>query len=145
MVKNFQPNKVVCTQYLNVLDPKDIEAGFRAASKERADAVLVLNSAILISQRKQIADLAVNNRLPAIYPQNEYVENGGLMSYGVSFIDLHRRAATYVDKILKGAKPADLPVEQPTKFELVINLKAAKQIGLTIPQKVLGRADKVIK
>ena len=132
-------------QYLNVLDPKDIEAGFRAASKERADAVLVLNSAILISQRKQIADLAVNNRLPAIYPQNEYVENGGLMSYGVSFIDLHRRAATYVDKILKGAKPADLPVEQPTKFELVINLKAAKQIGLTIPQKVLGRADKVIK
>jgi putative ABC transport system substrate-binding protein len=132
-------------QYLNVLDPKDIEAGFRAASKERSDAVLVLNSAILISQRKQIADLAVNNRLPAIYPQNEYVENGGLMSYGVSFIDLHRRAATYVDKILKGAKPADLPVEQPTKFELVINLKAAKQIGLTIPQKVLGRADKVIK
>jgi putative ABC transport system substrate-binding protein len=132
-------------QYLNVLDPKDIEAGFRAASKERADAVLVLNSAILISQRKQIAVLAVNNRLPAIYPQNEYVENGGLMSYGVSFIDLHRRAATYVDKILKGAKPADLPVEQPTKFELVINLKAAKQIGLTIPQKVLGRADKVIK
>jgi putative ABC transport system substrate-binding protein len=132
-------------QYLNVLDPKDIEAGFRAASKERADAVLVLNSAILISQRKQIADLAVNNRLPAIYPQNEYVENGGLMSYGVSFIDLHRRAVTYVDKILKGAKPADLPVEQPTKFELVINLKAAKQIGLTIPQKVLGRADKVIK
>jgi len=132
-------------QYLNILDPKDIEAGFRAASKERADAVLVLNSAILISQRKQIADLAVNNRLPAIYPQNEYVENGGLMSYGVSFIDLHRRAATYVDKILKGAKSADLPVEQPTKFELVINLKAAKQIGLTIPQKVLGRADKVIK
>jgi putative ABC transport system substrate-binding protein len=132
-------------QYLNVLDPKDIEAGFRAASKERADAVLVLNSAILISQRKQIADLAVKNRLPAMYPQAEYVEDGGLMTYGVSFIDLHRRAATYVDKILKGAKPADLPVEQPIKFELIVNLKTAKQIGLTIPQKVLGRADRVIK
>jgi len=132
-------------QYLNVLDPKDIEAGFRAASTERADAVLVLNSAILISQRKQIADLAVKNRLPAMYPQAEYVEDGGLMTYGVSFIDLHRRAATYVDKILKGAKPADLPVEQPIKFELIVNLKTAKQIGLTIPQKVLGRADRVIK
>jgi len=132
-------------QYLNVLDPKDIEAGFRAASKERADAVLVLNSAILISQRKQIADLAVKNRLPAMYPQAEYVEDGGLMTYGVSFIDLHRRAATYVDKILKGAKPADLPVEQPIKFELIVNLKTAKQIGLTIPPNVLARADKVIK
>jgi putative tryptophan/tyrosine transport system substrate-binding protein len=132
-------------QYLNVLDPKDIETAFRAASKGRADAVLVLNSAILISQRKQIADLAVKNRLPAMYPQAEYVEDGGLMTYGVSFIDLHRRAATYVDKILKGAKPADLPVEQPTKFEFIINLKTAKQIGLTIPPNVLSRADKVIK
>jgi len=132
-------------QYLNVLDPKDIEAGFRAASKERADAVLVLTSAILISQRKQIADLAVKNRLPVMYPQAEYVEDGGLTTYGVSLIDLHRRAATYVDKILKGAKPADLSVEQPVKFELIINLKAAKQIGLTIPPSVLARADKVIR
>src|SRR5436190_9631421 len=132
-------------QYLNVLSPKDIETAFRAASTGHADAVLVLNSAILLSQRRQLVDLAVKSRLPAIYHVPEFVEDGGLMSYGVSFIDLHRRAATYVDKILKGAKAADLPVEQPTKFELVINLKTAKQIGLTIPPEVLGRADKVIR
>ena len=132
-------------QYLDVLSPKDIETAFRAASKGRADAVLTLASPILESHRKQIADLAVKNRLPAIYHVPEFVEAGGLMSYGVSFIDLYRRAATYVDKILKGAKPADLPVEQPTKFEFIINLKAAKQIGLTIPPNVLARADKVIK
>jgi ABC-type uncharacterized transport system substrate-binding protein len=132
-------------QYLNVLDPKDIEAGFRAASKERTDAVLMLNSAILLSQRTQLTDLAVKTRLPAIYPWPEFVEDGGLMTYGVSIIDLHRRAATYVDKILKGANPADLPVEQPKKFEFIINLKAAKQIGLTIPPNVLARADRVIR
>ena len=132
-------------QYLNVLDPKDIEAGFRAASKERADAVLVLNSAILLSQRTQVVDLAAKSRIPAIYWAPEFVEAGGLMTYSVSFIDLHRRAATYVDKILNGAKPADLPVEQPKKFEFIINLKAAKQIGLTIPPNVLARADRVIR
>jgi len=132
-------------QYFNVLDPKDIEAGFRAASKERADAVLVLNSAILLSQRTQVVDLAAKSRIPAIYWAPEFVEAGGLMTYSVSFIDLHRRAATYVDKILKGAKPADLPVEQPKKFEFIINLKAAKQIGLTISPNVLVRADKVIR
>jgi putative ABC transport system substrate-binding protein len=132
-------------QYLNVLDPKDIEAGFRAASKERTDAVLMLNSAILLSQRTQLTDLAAKTRLPAIYPWPEFVEDGGLMSYGVNLTYLHRRAATYVDKILKGAKPSDLPVEQPTKFEFIINLKAAKQIGLTIAPNVLARADKVIK
>jgi len=132
-------------QYLDVLGPKDIETAFRAASKGRAEAVLVLNSPVLISQRTQIADLAVKSRLPAMYYRREYVEDGGLMSYGVNLSDLDRRAATYVDKILKGAKPADLPVEQPTKFEFVINLKTAKQIGLTIPQSVLYRADKVIK
>jgi putative ABC transport system substrate-binding protein len=132
-------------QSIDVLDPKDIEAAVRAASKGRAEAVLVLASLVLNSQRKQIAELTVKSRLPAIYYAPEWVEDGGLMSYGVSFTDLYRRAATYVDKILKGAKPADLPVEQPTKFELVINLKAAKQIGLTIPQSVLYRADKVIK
>ena len=97
------------------------------------------------SHRTQVADLAVKNRLPVIYPQSEYVEHGGLMSYAPNYADLYRRAATYVDKILKGAKPADLPVEQPTKFEFVINLKTAKQIGLTIPPNVLARADKVIK
>ena len=132
-------------QYLDVLGPKDIETAFRAASKGRADAVLVLASPILNSQRTQVADLAVKNRLPAIYRQSEYVEAGGLMTYGVNLTDLFRRAATYVDKILKGAKPADLPVEQPTKFEFIINLKAAKQIGLTIPPNVLVRADRVIK
>ena len=135
----------VQVQYLEVREPKDIEIAFRAASQEHADAVLVLGSPVLNSQRKQIADLAVKNRLPAIYSAPEYVEDGGLVSYGVIRADMYRRAATYVDKILKGAKPADLPVEQPTKFELVINLKAAKQIGLTIPQSVLYRADKVIK
>ena len=132
-------------QYLEVRDPKDIENAFRAATKERADAVLVLGSAVLNSQRKQVADLAVKSRLPAIYRNPEFVEDGGLMAYGASIADLFRRAATYVDKILKGAKPADLPIEQPKKFELIINLKAAKQIGLTIPPNVLARADKVIK
>ena len=132
-------------QYLDVLDPKDIETAFRDASKGRAEAVLALASPVLISQRAQLADLAVKSRLPAIYYSTEYVEAGGLMTYGVNLNDVARRAATYVDKILKGAKPADLPVEQPKKFEFIINLKAAKQIGLTIPQSVLYRADRVIK
>jgi putative ABC transport system substrate-binding protein len=135
----------ISLQYLDVLGPKSVESAFREASKARADAVLVFVAPVLISRRKQIADLAVKNRVPAMYGQPEYVEDGGLMSYGVSVVDLYRRAATYVDKILKGAKPADLPVEQPTKFELIINLKAAKQIGLTIPPNVLTRADRVIK
>ena len=135
----------VALQYLDILGAKDIESAFREASKGRADAVLVLGAPVLISQRKQIADLAAKSRLPAIFPSPEYIEAGGLMSYGVSVVDLYRRAATYVDKILKGAKPADLPVEQPTKFEFIINLKAAKQIGLTIPPNVLARADKVIR
>jgi putative ABC transport system substrate-binding protein len=132
-------------QYLDVLAPKDIEPAFRAASKGRAHAVLVLTSPVVSSQRMQVVDFAVKNRLPAIYHRRQFVEDGGLMSYGASQTDLDRRAATYVDKILKGAKPTDLPVEQPTKFELVVNLKAAKQIGLTIPQRVLTKADRVIK
>ena len=132
-------------QYVDVLNSKEIETAFRQASKGRAEAALVLASPVLNSQRTQVVDLAVKNRFPAIYYQREYVEAGGLISYGVSQPDLDRRAATYVDKILKGAKPADLPVEQPTKFEFIINLKAAKQIGLTIPPNVLARADKVIK
>ena len=132
-------------QYLDVLDPKDIETVFHAASKGRADAVLVLGGAVFGFQRTQVIELAVKNRLPAIYDVAEFVEAGGLMTYGVSFIDLYRRAAVFVDKTLKGANPADLPVEQPLKFELVINLKAAKQIGLTIPPNVLVRADKVIR
>jgi putative ABC transport system substrate-binding protein len=132
-------------QYLDVLGPKDIETAFRTARKEQADAVLVLAGSIFNSYRKQIADLAIKSRLPAIYINPEYVEDGGLMSYGASINDLYRRAATYVDKILKGAKPADLPVEQPMKFEFIINLKAAKQIRLTIPPNVLARADRVIR
>src|SRR5262245_36701822 len=119
-------------QYLDVLSVNDIETSFRAAGKERADAVLVLSNFVLTSQQKQIIDLAVKSRLPASYARPEFVESGGLMTYGVNLNDLARRAAIYVDKILKGAKPADLPVEQPVKFEFVINLKAAKQIGLTI-------------
>ena len=118
---------------------------FRAAVKGRADAVLLLGNPILNTHRKQIVDLAVKHRLPATYGRPEYIEAGGLMYYGTNYNDLFRRAATYVDKILKGAKPADLPVEQPQKFEFIINLKAAKQIGLTIPPRVLARADKVIK
>ncbi len=132
-------------QYLDVKAPKDIETAFRAARKERADALLVLNSPIFPPHRTQMTEFAVKNRLPDISFSPAFVDGGGLMSYGVRTADLFRRAATYVDKILKGAKPADLPVEQPTKFEFVINLKAAKQIGLTIPPNVLARADKVIK
>jgi putative ABC transport system substrate-binding protein len=132
-------------QFLDVQTPKDIEIAFRTASKGHAEAILVLGSPVFILQRIQLADIAVKNRLPAIYDRSEFVEDGGLLSYGVSLNDLHRRSAIYVDKILKGAKPADLPVEQPTKFEFIINLKAAKQIGLTIPPNVLVRADKVIK
>jgi len=132
-------------QYLDVLDPKDIETAFQAATKGRAEAVLVLQSAVFFSQRTQIAELAIKSRLPAIYYTTEFVEAGGLMSYATSYTDLFRRAATYMDKILKGRTPSDLPVEQPMKFEFVVNLKAAKQIGLTIPPNVLVRADKVIR
>jgi putative ABC transport system substrate-binding protein len=132
-------------QSLDVLEPKDIETAFRAASKGRADGLLVFASPVVASQRTQIVELAVKGRLPAMHFGREFVEHGGLMSYGVSAADLSRRAATYVDKILKGAKPADLPVEQPMKFEFIINLKTAKEIGLTIPPEVLQRADKVIK
>src|SRR5262245_52405919 len=135
-------------QYLDVLDPKDIETAFRAASKGRADAVLMLVAGGVVgADRTTIVELAVKTRLPVIYGSGgrAFVEAGGLMTYGVNVTDLDRRAAVYVDKILKGRKPADLPVEQPKKFEFVINLKAAKQIGLTIPPNVLVRADKVIR
>jgi len=132
-------------QYLNVLGPRDIETAFREASKRRAHGALTLQSAVLNSQRKQITDLAIKSRLPAMYYAPEFLDTGGLVSYAASITDLYRRAATYVDKILKGANPADLPVEQPIKFEFIINLKAAKQIGLTIPPNVLARADKVIR
>ena len=134
-------------QYLDVLGPKDLETAFRAARTGRADAVLTLPSAVLASNRQQVIDLAGRGRLPAMHFSTSpgFVADGGLMSYGASTADLDRRVATFVDKILKGAQPADLPIEQPTKFEFVINLKAAKQIGLTIPPAVLARADEVIK
>jgi ABC-type uncharacterized transport system substrate-binding protein len=132
-------------QYLNIQTSKDIETVFREANKGRAEAVFVLRGPVLGTQRTLIAEHAVKSRLPAIYPESSFVEAGGLMSYGTNIADLERRGATYVDKILKGAKPSDLPVEQPKKFELIINLKAAKEIGLTIPMNVLSRADKVFR
>ena len=132
-------------QYLDVQSPKEIEPALLAASKGRAQAVLINRTPVTAVHYARIAELAVKNRLPTMYADREFVEAGGLMSYGPDYIFMYRRVAVYVDKILKGAKPADLPVEQPMKFELVINLKTAKQIGLTIPPNVLARADKVIK
>jgi putative ABC transport system substrate-binding protein len=133
-------------QYLDVLSSKDIETAFRAAVKGRAEAVLwLVAGGVAGAHRTQIADLAVKRRLPAIYDRREFVDDGGLMSYGTNFPDLFRRAATYVDEILKGRPPTELPVEQPIKFEFIISLKAAKQIGLTIPPNVLVRANQVIK
>ena len=132
-------------QSLEVRGPKDLEPAFSEMSAARAGALLVMADSMFRGERARLADLAVKKRLPTVLPQGVYVEAGGLMSYGENQADLWRRAATYVDKILKGTKPADLPVEQPIKFELIINLKTAKQIGLTIPPNVLARADKVIK
>ena len=136
----------VTVQYLDILSPRDIEITFRAASKGRADAVLILLAGgLATAHRTEIVELAAKSRLPAIYNSAEFVDAGGLMSYAASLTDLSRRAAVYVDKILKGRTAADLPVEQPIKFEFVVNLKAAKQIGLTIPPNVLARADRVIR
>ena len=131
--------------YMDVQAPGDIEPAFDAANNKRAEALLVMASPVTNSQRKQIVGLAAKSRLAAFYPRAEYVDDGGLMMYGVNTNDLFRRAAIFVDKILKGAKPGDLPVEQPTTFDLLFILKAAQQIGLTIPPNVLARADKVIK
>ncbi len=121
------------------------EKVFAALNKQRPDGLYVTTGALITANQKRIVGFALKSRLPSVYSSREFVDAGGLMSYGADLADSYRRAATYVDKILKGAKPADLPMEQPTKFELVINLKTAKQIGLTIPPKVLARADKVIK
>ena len=132
-------------QFIDVLHAKDMETAFRAASEGRAQGMLTLNSAILGSQRAQIVELAEKNRLPVMYHQSDFVEVGGLMFYGVNVPDLSRRAASYVDKILKGAKPADLPIERPTKFEFVINLRTARALGLTIPPAVLQQATELIQ
>jgi putative ABC transport system substrate-binding protein len=135
----------VTPQRQEVVGPDEIEHAFANLTKSHPQGLIVLPHAVTIERRTQIVDLSAKNRLPGMYPFSLFVESGGLMSYGTNLADLHRRAATYVDKILKGAKPADLPVEQPEKFEFIINLKAAKQIGLTIPPNVLARADRVIK
>ena len=135
----------VSLQYLSVTTPSDFDKAFEAIRKERPNAMLTFPDAFTLAYREKLADFAVKARLPSISGWKEYVEGGGLMSYGPNLNDSYRRLAQYVDKILKGAKPADLPVEQPTKFELVINLKTAKQIGVTIPPNMLARADRVIK
>ena len=132
-------------QFVEARGPADFDRAFSEMTRARAGALTVLPSTMFLHERRRLVDLAARNRLPAVYPWREAVDAGGLMAYGANIADLFRRAATYVDKILKGAKPADLPVEQPTKFELVINLKTAKALGLTIPQSVLGRADQVIE
>jgi putative ABC transport system substrate-binding protein len=127
------------------LDPEGLESAFKTAKQKQMGAVMTAVSRPFFAERKRIVELAGKYRLPAIYFQKEFVDEGGLMSYGADFDDLFRRAAIYVDKILKGAKPADLPVQQATKFEFVINLKAAKQIGLTLSPEFLSRANQVIK
>jgi putative ABC transport system substrate-binding protein len=132
-------------QFVEARGPADFDRAFSDMTRARAGALTVLASNMFNSERRRLVDLAAKNRLPALYSARELVDAGGLMSYGANLADLNRRAATYVDKILKGTKPADLPVEQPTKFELVINLKTAKALGLTIPQSVLARADEVIQ
>jgi putative ABC transport system substrate-binding protein len=127
------------------VDAKSLESAFKTAKQKKVNAIIIGGGLLFFAERRRIVEFAIKHRMPAIYPQEEYVDEGGLMSYGTDTADLYRRAAVYVDKILKGAKPADLPVQQATKFEFVINLKAAKQIGLTIPPDVLARANKVIK
>jgi putative ABC transport system substrate-binding protein len=127
------------------INAKGLESAFNSAKQKQVGAIMTTTGNPFFTERKRIVELAVKHRLPAIYPQKEFVAAGGLMSYGVDYVDLYRRAASYVDKILKGAKPADLPVQQATKFEFVINLKAAKQVGLTIPNRVLERGNQVIK
>jgi putative ABC transport system substrate-binding protein len=132
-------------QFVEARGPADFERAFSDMTRARAGALTVRPAPMFISERRRLVDLAAKNRLPAVYAWREFVDAGGLMAYGPNLADLYRRAATYVDKILKGAKPADLPVEQPTKFELVINVKTAKALGLKVPQSLLGRADEVIQ
>jgi putative ABC transport system substrate-binding protein len=132
-------------QFVEARGPEDFDRAFSDMTRARAGALNVLPSNMFTNERRRLVDLAAKNRLPAVYPWREGVDAGGLMAYGANFADLYRRAATYVDKILKGTKPADLPVEQPTKFEFVINLKTANALGLTIPQSILVRADEIIR
>jgi putative tryptophan/tyrosine transport system substrate-binding protein len=137
--------KLKLEEFETQLDPKGLESAFQTAKQKQVGAIMMIATRPFFAERKRMVEFAGKYRLPAIYYQKEFVDEGGLMSYGADFDDLYRRAAVYVDKILKGAKPADLPVQQATKFEFIINLKAAKQIGLTIPNRVLERANQVIK
>ena len=137
--------KLKLEEIITQSDAEGLESAFRAAKQKQVNAIMTTPCRLFFGERNRIVELAGKYRLPAIYRQKEYVEAGGLMSYGADFVDLYRRAAVYVDKILKGAKPADLPAQQPTKFEFVINLKAAKQIGLTVLMRVLERANQVIR
>jgi putative ABC transport system substrate-binding protein len=139
-------NLKIQLQPLEIRGPQpEIDNAFQTATKARSDALITVHNAVILLHQKRIADLAIKHRLPSLYEGNNYVEAGGLLSYATNDAEVYRRSAVYVDKILKGARPSDLPVEQPTKFELVINLKTAKQIGLTIPSQVLARADRVIR
>jgi len=144
-VENAAKALKVQVQFQDVVDPKGIDAAFLAARKGGADAVLVLGSPLFNANRTELTELASKSRYPVIYDRAEFVEAGGLMTYSVSLADLARRAATYVDKILKGAKPADVPIEQPTKFDLVVNMKTAKALGIKIPNSVLAQATRVIE
>ena len=144
-VENAAKALKVQVQFQDVVDPKGIDAAFLAARKGSADAVLVLGSPLFNANRTELTELASKSRYPVIYDRAEFVEAGGLMTYSVSLADLARRAATYVDKILKGAKPGDVPIEQPTKFDLVVNMKTAKALGIKIPNSVLAQATKVIE
>jgi ABC-type uncharacterized transport system substrate-binding protein len=148
-LKEFRPAAIALKLKLEEintqLDLKGLESAFQTAKQKQVRAIMTTTSRSLFAERKRIVELAGKYRLPAIYPQKEFVDEGGLMSYGADYADLYRRAAVYVDKILKGAKPADLPVQQATKFEFVINLKAAKQIGLTLSPEFLSRANQVLK
>ena len=148
-IKEFRPAaaalNIKLEELQTQLDPKALESAFQTAQHKQVGAIMPSPNPRFFSERKRIVELARKYRFPAIYSQSEYVDEGGLMSYGTDYEDLYRRAAVYVDKILKGTKPADLPVQQATKFEFIINLKAAKQIGLTIPVRVLERANQVIK
>jgi len=144
-LKRLAPSLKVTIESFNVRNPNEIDKAFAAITESRADGLLLESDPVFNINRANIVKLTVKNKLPAIYPERRWVEDGGLMAYGTDLIEVARRAAIFVDKILKGAKPADLPIEQPTKFELVINLKTAKQIGVTIPPEVLARATRLIK
>jgi putative tryptophan/tyrosine transport system substrate-binding protein len=145
LLETAAPSLGVTVPAIVVANQAEIESGFASMSRDRVDAMLAVPSHPLLTHRQLVVDLAARHRIPAIYWWDEFVQRGGLMSYGIDWIDLYRRSAEFVAKILKGAKPGDLPIEQPTKFELLVNLKAARPLGLTIPASFLVRADQIIE